>query len=619
MPALARCFVALVALGPLGRTLSSDGPAWRGEVQVRFVHDAAGARAEVEARLAWARGRGSWPETAELAMAEGYPGGYGAFVRGLAHLAPAEGQGGGREPLGAVEALDAAAGRWRVPVGDEGTLAYRYSVVLEHDPGAGLGWDETPHAFADGVLWTGRALLVAPGACELAVVLHAPAGEHVSTSLPPAEEAGRGASAARRPAPEGEAGRFGPVSEDDLRETYLLVGRHAQRELAVEGAWMLLAAGAGAAPDEQALDALAELATDLAAAAAELAGGPPPARTMLAITLVPGSAGEGGGSVYGHDAHVLAHGPPAADDPGGWRRTLAHELFHLWNPGRIRFASREMWFSEGFTDYYAHRALVAAGRLPGVAFRRAVEGWAEAYLPAAEAAPVGLREAGVLGAKNRTLVYQGGALAAFVLDVSLRRASKGKRSLDDVMAALHELTTRSEAGEVDVAELERLLARLGDRDLGGFLGRHVAGAEPLPLERALVDAGLRLRRETLAVPRREALARLLGCSGMTSTPAGLRIDRSEAGRLRPDDLLLEVGGRPIGDFDALSRALAGRAPGDELPAVVRRDGELRPLVLRLAGHGEDLPSDPTPLVLLEDDPGAKRPARAVGEALFGER
>lgn len=573
-------------------------PAWTGRYRVRFAADEGGARyAEVEARLAWARGRGSWPTEVELGMADGYPGGYGAFVRGLEAVAP-EGSRAPRESP-ALTRSEGAEDRWHAPVLEEGTLAFRYRVALEHDPAAGLGWDETPHAFSDGVLWTGRALFVTPAELAAEVELVAPNGEHVSTSLGPVE---------------GAPVVHGPVDEHALRETYLLVGRHAEHLLEVEESSVLLALDGAAAPTREARERLQEDVLSLLRAATATAGGPPPLRCLVAITV---ASGEGGGAVYRHDAHVLAAGPPAEDDPAGWRRVLAHELFHLWNPGRIRFASREMWFSEGFCDYYALRLLMAAGLFSGSGPRAVVEGWASDYLREIETVKVGLREAGVLGAKNRTLIYQGGALAALALDVSLRKASRGKHSLDDVMAELHGLCSRADGGEVEIAELERLLSRLGNPALGGFLERHVEGAEPLALEQVFADAGLRLVRGTAEVPELDAAVKLVGCSGLTVTSGGIRVDRSEAGGFKAEDVIVEVAGQAVGDFGNLRRALAGRGPGDKLPAVVRRRGKLVELELRLGGHGEELPSSSEPFVVLEPDPAAKPGARAIGRALLG--
>jgi len=574
---------------------TSDPPReadWSARYVVSFLAEPDGAqRAEVEAVLRWNGGRGSWPDTAELAMAGGYPGGYAAFVRDFEAVVPEGAE--APEASHAAQVGPAEQGRFAVPVLRDGRAAFRYSVPLEHDPAEGLGWDETPHAFSDGTLWTGRALFVTAAGSEVEVELRAPEGARVSTSLEPT---GAG------------SGGYRASDENALRETYLVVGRHLERTLELEGTTLLLVVDGDAAA---AADVIEGQVRRFVEAAIETLGGPPPARCLVAITK---ATGEGGGSVYGHDAHVLVAGPPSEEGPDGWRRTLCHETFHLWNPQKVGFDSREMWFSEGFTDYYANLLLARTGDVSGRAFLGHVAEWASAYV--GEAGPVGLREAGELGAKNRTLIYQGGALAALCLDVAIRDASSGKRSLDDVMAKLYELCEAA-GGNVSIDELERLLDREGGRSLKGFLERHVAGPEPLPLAETFVRAGLQLEERTVAVPEMDALVHLFQCPGMTVVGGGIEIERTNAGKLKPRDVVVEVAGRSVADFGDLRRALADRAPGDEVAVVVLRKGERESVEMKLGGHGEDLPSSESREVSLEPVAKAKTRARTIRAALFG--
>lgn len=576
----------------LALAVPPGGPAWTVRYAVRFITDAAAPRAEVEATLAWARGRGSAPDAVELSMAGGYPGGYGAYVMDIEAL------GSGGAVLGRQDALaviDAAEGRYRLPVRRDGSAAFRYVVQLAHDPASGIGFDETPHAFADGVLWTGLALFVAPDDASFEVAFSCGAGEQVTTSF----------------APGGGADRFVVADRDALLESYLLAGRHAVRTLDVGGATILLAVGGEASP---ALELFASTVETFLRAASTMLGGPPPQRAVVAITV---ASGEGGGAVHGRDAHVLVAGPPVEGGAGAWRRTLCHELFHLWNPALVGFDSREMWFSEGFTEYYAHRLLVQEGLLDGESFLRLVESWIEAYQ--GEAGGVGLREAGNLGAKNRTLIYQGGALAALSLDVAIRKASGNRRSLDGVMASLYRLCGSGAGDKVPVAEFEKLLAATGARQLGEFVERHVAGSDPLPLEKTFADAGLELRTESIATPSRDAIPALMRCPGFTATAAGILINRSDGGALRSDDLLVELAGHPVGDFGDLRRALGGREPGDEVRAVVLRNGKRSEVELRLGGDGVDLGLSDERRAVLASNKKATRAAAAIREALFARR
>ena len=317
----------------------------------------------------------------------------------------------------------------------------------------------------------------------------------------------------------------------------------------------------------------------------------------------------------GHDAHVLVTQLPLTESGDQWLSSLCHELFHLWNPTMVGFDSREMWYSEGFTDYWTHRLLARSGQITGSRFLEHVRDWATDYL--GEEDERGLRAAGELGSKNRTLIYQGGGLAALCLDIGIRDASGNKRALDGVMAALYELCAKA-GGEIPVAELERLLAKQGGRFLAGFLERHVAGNEPLPLEECLADAGLVFESVTVSIPERGAATRLIQVPGATAMGNGILIQRTSGGTLEPDDLLIEVAGERIGGWDDLCRALGGRAPGDEVSVRVRRQGKDKGFDLQLGGHGEDLPATERHVVRLRPDPKAKKKQRAIRAALFGE-
>lgn len=560
----------VATLACLALSASADDHAWTAHVTVRFLTAGDAHRAEVETVLKWNRGRGSWPDAVELRISDGL----GGFVHGVA----VEGD------------------RATLPVPDDGDVAYAYTVALDHDPEAMSGYDETPHALSDAVLWTGRALFLLPADADARIVFEPMDGEHVSTSLPPLEE---------------EHAYHAP-SAFDAGETYLVVGRHEERVLELDGSTFVLAVDGRLA---EASDLLESAARDFVAAASATAGGPPPPRCLVAVTW---AEHEGGGSVYGHDAHVLANEPPTADGRKDWRRTLCHELFHLWNPKRIAFDSREMWFSEGFTDYYANRILFTTGELTPAEFRKIVADWAGDYLGVAPGKS--LREGGKRDAKERALIYQGGALAALCLDIELRRQSKNKRGLDEVLQTLYEQCMRDggfHPAEVPIGTLGKLLEKHGDRNLGKFLERHVDGAEPLPLAESFAHAGLLLEQETLVVPERDALVPLLQCSGMTIQPDGIEINRTDSGKLKVDDLLVELDGVPVRGWDDLGWALAGHEPGDKLPAAVLRKGKRVAIELRLGGHGQELPRTERQRTRLEPDPKAKKPARTIREALFG--
>jgi len=136
----------------------------------------------------------------------------------------------------------------------------------------------------------------------------------------------------------------------------------------------------------------------------------------------------GGGSV------MLLVNEDARDEdlPGEW--VAIHELLHLGMP-----LVAEPWMSEGFVTYYtqvlrARHGLAGADRAhAGV--RLLAAGFVDR--PSArslESASASMRE---LGSYRR--VYWGGAAIAFDLDLRIRSASQGRRSLDDLMILLEPL------------------------------------------------------------------------------------------------------------------------------------------------------------------------------------
>ena len=576
----------------LAAGLAADPGSWALRYRVRFVPSPAPRYdALVEADLLWSGAEGARPEVVELGMAHGYAEAFGPFVQDFkARLPP-----GGRAPHGGyrAEVLSPAEGRFALPVLPDGRAGFRYRVPLEHDPSASAGWDETPHAFQDGTLWNGRALFITPASGTVELRFLVPDGVRVSHS-------------------------FEAIGPEDLhvpdvrllRDCYLLVGNHREREVAVRDSVFVVAVD-GAVADAAAV--IEDQLRSVVEAGAKALGGSPPRRCLVAVTH---SAEEGGGAGIGHGVHVLVSEPPRADGPEGWRRIFAHELCHLWTPTVVGFDSREMWFSEGFTEYYAHRLLRETGGLSDQAFADGIRRWAEAYL--GEAGAVGLREAGKLGAKNRTLVYQGGALAALCLDVAIRDGSGGVHSLDDVMAELYARCAATPGRRVPVSELEGLLARYGGESLGAFLERHVAGSELLPLAATFQAAGMEFERTTSTLLEGLAIARLLQCNGMTVSAGGIVINRTHGDGLRADDLLVEVRGEPVADFGDLGRILAGAGPGDAVKAVVTRDGQRVELSLTLGGVGEELPTRDLHFITLRPSASAEPPARATRSAIFGE-
>lgn len=173
-----------------------------------------------------------------------------------------------------------------------------------------------------------------------------------------------------------------------------------------------------------------------------------------------------------------------------FRYLIAHEHLHKWFPGRLGgFASvqdpmepKRYWFSEGFTDFYTWRRLLADGVISVDAF---AAGW-NAMLFAYASSPVRLEPNTQVGAKfwadpfMQKIPYQRGMMLAALWDHQLRSLSRGQLDLDDVILAMQR---RAQAGGAPPADalFPEVYAEISGISLADDLVRHVGAGEALAL------------------------------------------------------------------------------------------------------------------------------------------
>lgn len=284
---------------------------------------------------------------------------------------------------------------------------------------------------------------------------------------------------------------------------------------------------------------------------------------------------------------------------------MAHEFFHTWNVKRFRPASIDrydyqdvnytelLWVAEGLTSYYdeiipvrAGLKTVAeyrdqlAGTIGGVLdnpgygqdtlARASFEAWTKGYHRGADRAA---------DKPNRTIsFYSQGGMLGLVLDLEIRRASNGQRSLDTVMSALYDDFPLG-GGGFTYDDFKERLAQAGGGDLAQRLDGWVYETVPLPVAEALASVGWELGREDTS----EAPVQVsLGVS-VRGNPPVVRFAELDGAAWRAGvnagDELLALGGERIGSgMDALLRRYA---PGDEIEIALFRDGALKTLPLTL--------------------------------------
>jgi predicted metalloprotease with PDZ domain len=195
------------------------------------------------------------------------------------------------------------------------------------------------------------------------------------------------------------------------------------------------------------------------------------------------------------------------DRPGaGYQQFLglcSHEYFHLWNVKRIRpqrfvegALDREvhtelLWAFEGITSYYDDLALVRSGvittedylGLLAKTVTRVMRGAGRALQSIAESSFDAWTKFYKQDANGPNVIvsyYTKGAVVALGLDITLRRLSNNRVSLDDLMRALWEGYGRRGAG-VPERGIEAVAESLVGAPLNDFFAAYVYGTDELPL------------------------------------------------------------------------------------------------------------------------------------------
>lgn len=277
-------------------------------------------------------------------------------------------------------------------------------------------------------------------------------------------------------------------------------------------------------------------------------GGSPKTRSMT-LYIEPGLVARAGGHIH----HLIAH-----------------EFFHLWNPGEIAAPGELRWVTEGFTDYFAFRVSAELGLISWDEFARTLaermRGAEENELRGRSSLVDAGGEAFFGGGLPYDLVYGGGLLVGAWLDRSLRRLGDG-RTLEGLMRRY--LNDPARRGSPPTLEtFLALVADYGNAALASRLRELVITPWAFDAVAVFGEAGLVVERraERKAPPLR---ANLDGARIVDLDPTSW----SARFGLKTGDVLIEINGQPVtspGEAHA-----AWRQAGDAMTVTLRRgDQEL---------------------------------------------
>jgi predicted metalloprotease with PDZ domain len=235
---------------------------------------------------------------------------------------------------------------------------------------------------------------------------------------------------------------------------------------------------------------------------------------------------DAGGGLEHHNSTVIGVDPWGFASAAGKRRfwsVTAHEFFHLWNVKRIRPAvlgpfdydrqvhTTMLWFSEGFTSYYAILILSRAGLIDEAQARKdlaarlaAVETRPGRTLMSVEQSSWETWATPDDGANAYFSYYDKGAMIGMILDLQLRATSQGLASTDTLFRALWQRWRETGLGltpqELEDAFVEQV-AKYGDAavdEIRAIFADYVRGVVELDYDKYLAHAGYRLQRSVKA-------------------------------------------------------------------------------------------------------------------------
>ena len=486
-----------------------------------------------------------------LVMPSWTPGSYlmREFPRNVVTFAAADGSG---RPLGFAKTDK---NTWRVDAPADGKLRVRYLVYAD-ELSVRTSHVDASHAFINGT----SAFMYLDGRQGEGARLEvrAPQGWRITTAL---EETAPGV--------------FRAEDYDRLADAPLEIGTHDLFELDVDGVphrWAVW--GRGNLDRERLIADTARIVRAEQALFGEL----PYERFTFILHLLPG----GSGGLEHRDSTVLVADRFAFRGPAyeSFLGLVAHELFHAWNGKRIRPAvlgpfdyvresyTRELWVVEGITTYYTDLVLRRAGiitpqrylekvaeqvaRLATIPGRMvqpledaSFDAWIKFYRPDANS-------------PNATVsYYHKGGLVALLLDLAIREATGGARSLDDVMRALWAEYGRPDAGFPE-RRVEEVACEVAGADLKPFFDRWLRSTQELDFASVLAAFGLAL------APAHEPRPGAPAPPPPTGEPGAQQMREVKVGF----QFKLEAGKTIIGNVMAGTPAWrAGVSHGDELVAL----------------------------------------------------
>jgi len=331
----------------------------------------------------------------------------------------------------------------------------------------------------------------------------------------------------------------------------------------------------------------------------QLMGGPPFHQYTFFFHIGPYSESGGGGMEH---ADCTAIGSSSIESA---ITTAAHEFFHAWNVKRIRPQTlepvdftkeqytRALWFAEGVTNTYASYTLLRSGIWPKERFyadlaaqiseldSRPAHRWQSVEESSLDA---WLEKYDEYRQPERSISYYNkGQIVGEMLDLVIRNATDGHKSLDAVMTRMNQAYAKQGKYYDDTNGVRAVAEEVTGTSLGDFFRRYVSGTDEIPYDKFLGPVGLELKVELHKIA--DLGFWTAGGRAGGSTVAVSQVvpgSGAEAAGLLAGDVLLELNGETVPA--SLSGWVRQHAPGEIVKLRVHRDGKVLDLSFALGSN-----------------------------------
>lgn len=287
----------------------------------------------------------------------------------------------------------------------------------------------------------------------------------------------------------------------------------------------------------------------------------------------------------------------------GFLSLVAHEYFHLWNVKRIRpielgpFNYDEenytslLWIMEGFTSYYDELLLMRAGfyspdeylrKLSGTITRvenqpgnkvlplsqSSLDAWIKLYRPNENS-------------YNTTISYYSkGSIVAAMLDLNIINATKGEKSLDDVLVYLYKNYHEKQKRGFTENEAKAALESVGGIEFDEFFDKYINGTETMDYDTYLAYVGVQLEDQNKTVQKPSLGVISKDEEGRLVVSTVIRNTTAYEGGLNVNDEILAVNGIRMSKKN-LDATINMMSVGDEIEILVARDNLIMTLKMPL--------------------------------------